>query len=192
LTNAVEHILQYHPNQQTFNWSNQEQNMTLDSLTDHIHTYVNTLNWTTPQLTYDDSLWNIHPVEAVGHLGPSAILIIILVLTLTIIIVLWCYRHALAKLCRPVFQVTNSPTVFHQPTNTGEFRYMYQPGQPPVSIQSPSDSSLRDGSGITSQITTALALQDATSVIENTFQPTITLPSIIEAPHAYFHRPPEQ
>ena len=192
LTNAVEHILQYHPNQQTFNWSNQEQNMTLDSLTDHIHTYVNTLNWTTPQLTYDDSLWNIHPVEAVGHLGPSAILIIILVLTLTIIIVLWCYRHALAKLCRPVFQVTNSPTVFHQPTNTGEFRYMYQPGQPPVSSQSPSDPNFREGSSTTSQVTTTLALQDATRVIENTFQPTITPPSIIEAPHAYYNRTPEQ
>ena len=131
-------------------------------------------------------------MEAVGHLGPSAILIIILVLTLTIIIVLWCYRHALAKLCRPVFQVTNSPTVFHQPTNTGEFRYMYQPGQPPVSSQSPSDPNFREGSGTTSQVTTTLALQDATRVIENTFQPTITPPSIIEAPHAYYNRTPEQ
>ena len=121
-------------------------------------------------------------------MGPSAFLLMLLVLTLIILLVIWCYRHALVKLCRPVFQVTNTPTFFQQPINTRELRYTHSPGQPSASIQIPSDSSIRDGSCVTSQITTVLALQDSTSNTVNTLQPTITLPSIAEA-HHFFLQP---
>ena len=137
LTTAVDTILQHHPDYQSFNWSNHDQNLSIDSLTDRIHTYVDNLYLTTPQLTYDDALWNIHPVEAVGHLGPCAILLMILSLTLIGLITIWCYRNTLFKKCRPVFQVTNTPIIPQQVSTTREVLYINSPVQTQQAVQVP-------------------------------------------------------
>ena len=190
LADAVDHILQYHTDQSLFNWTSQEQNITLDSLTDHIHNYIDNLTWTTPQLNYDDSLWDIHPVEAVGHLGPSAVLLLLLVLTLITLLTVWCYRHAMVTLCRPVLQVTNSPTVLQQPTHSGEYRYIHSPVLSAPSPQAPPDpSAARNISGENPQIFTALAIQDLTSDTDRSLQtgPTLSISPMIEAGHAYFN-----
>ena len=147
-------------------------NISVDSLTDRIHTYVDNLNWTTPQLTYDDSIWNIHPVEVVGHLGHSAVLLTILVLTLLILIVVWCYRHALFKACRPIFQVTNTPSFPQQLFDAREVRYINSPVQPSANIQIPSESTTREYVHVNLPAHTASAVQGSTDLNDNTPQPT--------------------
>ena len=86
---------------------------------------------------------------------------------------------------------TNSPSILQQPSNTREVRYT-KAVQPSTSTQVPSDSSTRDISGETPQIFTSLAIQDLTSGNDRTFQPTVTLSTMVEADHAHFNRHTEQ
>ena len=171
MTDAVDALLHLH-----YNISSPEFNASLPDLfsihglSKHIRDYVSNITLTSNEIHYDETLWGMHPVEAVGNIGPTIAITILFILVLIMLITLCCCKTRIIRSCIRHTKNTERRSPAHSAVG-------YSTIDPIINITVPNSTYPRT----TPVQSTSSSLPAITEEIPNNSEATGTTPPMLDA-----------